>query len=219
MIVLIQIWPEFVYSVMSPDSVAGMEAMYDPQAEHIGRERGSESDARMFGFYILNNTGIGFRTFATGLLFGIGSIFTLLFNGLHIGAAAGHLTQIGYGNTFWPFVSGHSALELSAIALSGSAGLKIGFSLLMPGRKSRYQALLDAASVAVKIMAGAAVMFFMAAFVEAFWSSSQTIAPLIKYAVGALMWLLVFAYFAFAGQKTVEQKSGKKKANFMKLEE
>ncbi|MCK5648914.1 MAG: stage II sporulation protein M, partial [Gammaproteobacteria bacterium] len=95
MIVLIQLWPEFVYSVMSPDTVAGMEAMYDPQAEHIGRERGSDSDSKMFGFYIFNNTGIGFRTFATGLLFGIGSLFTLMFNGLHIGAAAGHLTQIG----------------------------------------------------------------------------------------------------------------------------
>lgn len=201
MIVLIQLWPEFVYSVMSPDAVAGMEAMYDPQAEHIGRERGSDSDSKMFGFYIFNNTGIGFRTFATGLLFGIGSLFTLMFNGLHIGAAAGHLTQIGYGSTFWPFVSGHSAMELTAIALSGAAGLKLGFSLLMPGRKSRYQAMLDAAKISVKIMAGAALMFFIAAFIEAFWSSSQSISENIKYVVGIAMWLMVFSYFAFAGNK------------------
>ncbi|MCP3852100.1 MAG: stage II sporulation protein M [Gammaproteobacteria bacterium] len=200
MIVLIQLWPEFVYSVMSPDTVAGMEAMYDPQAEHIGRERGSDSDSKMFGFYIFNNTGIGFRTFATGLLMGVGSLVTLMFNGLHIGAAAGHLTQIGFGHTFWPFVSGHSAMELTAIALSGAAGLKLGFSILMPGRKSRYQSLLDAAKSAVKIMAGAAVMFFIAAFIEAFWSSSQSIEENIKYIVGIIMWIVVFSYFAFAGQ-------------------
>lgn len=201
MIIIIQIWPEFVYSVMSPDTVAGMEAMYDPLAEHIGRERGSDSDSKMFGFYIFNNTGIGFRTFATGLLFGIGSLITLMFNGLHIGAAAGHLTQIGYGSTFWPFVSGHSAMELTAIALSGAAGLKLGFSLLIPGRKSRYQAMLDAAKISVKIMAGAAVMFFIAAFIEAFWSSSQSIAANIKYTAGIVMWLTVIAYFAFVGHE------------------
>lgn len=212
MIGLIQIWPEFVYSVMSPDIVADMEAMYDPLAEHIGRERGSDSDSKMFGFYILNNTGIGFRTFATGLLLGVGSLVTLLFNGLHIGSAAGHLTQIGYGNTFWPFVSGHSALELTAIVLSGAAGLKLGFSILIPGRKSRYQSLLDAAKISVKIMAGAAAMFFMAAFVEAFWSSSHSIAVNIKYIVGISMWLLVFSYFAFVGQKTDKNHALKQKA-------
>lgn len=200
MIVLIQLWPEFVYSVMSPDTVSGMESMYDPQAEHIGRERESDSDSKMFGFYIFNNTGIGFRTFATGLLFGIGSLITLMFNGLHIGAAAGHLTQIGYGETFWPFVSGHSAMELTAIALSGAAGLKLGFSLLMPGRKSRYQAVLDAAKISVIIVAGAAIMFFIAAFIEAFWSSSQNIPSDIKYIVGTVMWLMVFSYFTFVGQ-------------------
>ena len=208
MIMMIQIWPEFVYSIMAPDTVSGMEAMYDPQAEHIGRERGSVSDSKMFGFYIFNNTSIGFRTFATGLLFGIGSIFTLLFNGLYIGAIAGHLTQIGYGSTFWPFVSGHSAMELTAIALSGAAGLKLGFSILIPGRKSRYQSMLDAAGISVKIMAGAALMFFIAAFLEAFWSSSQNISANIKYSVGIAMWLLVFSYFAFAGH-AVDTESSK----------
>ncbi|MCW8932611.1 MAG: stage II sporulation protein M [Gammaproteobacteria bacterium] len=201
MIVLIQYWPEFVYSIMSPDTVASMEAMYDPQAEHIGRERGSDSDSKMFGFYIFNNTGIGFRTFATGLLFGIGSLLTLLFNGLYIGAVAGHLTQIGYSSTFWSFVSGHSAMELTAIALSGAAGLKLGFSLFIPGRKSRYQSVLDAAKVSVKIMAGAAIMFFIAAFIEAFWSSSQSISANIKYIIGIGMWIMVLSYFIFVGHK------------------
>lgn len=216
MIVIIQIWPEFVYSIMAPGTVSGMEAMYDPQAEHIGREQGSDSDSKMFGFYVFNNTGIGFRTFATGLLFGVGSIFTLLFNGLYIGAIAGHLTQIGYGSTFWPFVSGHSAMELTAIALSGAAGLKLGFSILIPGRKSRYQSMLDAARISVKIMAGAALMFFMAAFVEAFWSSSQNISANVKYSVGIGMWLLVLSYFTFVGHA---QKKDSAASSTMKTSE
>ena len=42
---------------------------------------------------------------------------------LVIGAVAGHLTEIGFGQTFWSFVIAHGAFELSAIALAGAAGL------------------------------------------------------------------------------------------------
>ena len=40
----------------------------------------------MFGYYIRNNTGIGFQTFAGGLLLGLGTLFFLVFNGFYIGA-------------------------------------------------------------------------------------------------------------------------------------
>ena len=47
----------------------------------------------MFGFYVMNNVGIGFRSFAGGIFLGLGSALILVFNGLFIGAAAGHLTH------------------------------------------------------------------------------------------------------------------------------
>ncbi len=102
---------------------------------------------------------------------------------------------------------GHSAFELTAIALSGAAGLKLGFSLLMPGRKSRYQALLDSAKISVRIMGGVAIMFVLAAFIEAYWSSTQLIDAQIKYTVGAMLWLLVTGYFAFVGRRSDESSN------------
>ena len=68
----------------------------------------------MFGYYIKNNIGISFRTFAGGMLFGLGSVFFLVYNGLAIGATAGHLTQAGFASTFYPFVAGHGSFELTA---------------------------------------------------------------------------------------------------------
>ncbi|WP_428496433.1 stage II sporulation protein M [Pseudomonas chlororaphis] len=68
---------------------------------------------------------------------------------------AGHLTQIGYGATFWSFVVGHSAFELSAIALAGAAGLKMGWALIAPGRLPRGEALLLAARTSVQLICGA----------------------------------------------------------------
>ena len=85
---------------MSPAQVAEFEAMYDPAAEVVGRERASDADFEMFGFYVMNNVGIAFRVFASGLLAGIGTAFFLVFNGVHIGAVAGHLLQRGFHDTF-----------------------------------------------------------------------------------------------------------------------
>ncbi len=154
--VLVYLYPELIYSLVDPEQVASMERMYDPEAQRLGRfgERGSGDDWLMFGFYIMNNIGIAFQTFASGLLLGLGSLFFLLFNGLMIGAVAGHLTQIGYGQTFWSFVIGHGAFELTAIALAGGAGLKLGWALLAPGRLPRGEALRRAAGRSVRLVAG-----------------------------------------------------------------
>ena len=201
MIIAIQVQPDLVYSVMEGDNVRQLETMYDPDslAHKIGRERDSDSDLYMFGFYIKNNTGIGFRNFAGGVLFGIGTLFFMIFNGLMIGAAAGHLTQLGFLDTFWGFVLGHGSFELTAIVISGAVGLILTMALIKPGRKSRLRALIDNGKIAVQIMYGAATMFVIAAFIEAFWSS--TVMPvMIKYVVAALLWSLVFAYFWFLGR-------------------
>ena len=201
---LTYLYPELIFSLVSPDQVSEMERMYDPDARRLGRfsERGSGDDWVMFGFYIMNNIGIAFQTFASGLLFGLGSVFFLFFNGLMIGAIAGHLTQIGFGQTFWPFVIGHGAFELSAIALSGAAGLKLGWALIAPGRLSRGEALLQAARISVQLVYGVIVFLLIAAFIEAYWSSMTWPAPWIKYSVGAILWSLVVAYLTLAGRES-----------------
>lgn len=191
---------DMIYSVMGAADVRAMESMYDASDGHIGRERESDSDLMMFGFYIYNNIGIAFRTFASGILFGLGSIFFLVFNGLHIGSAAGHLTQVGYSGSFYPFVIGHGAFELTAIAFSGAAGLKIGFALLAPGALRRVDALRQSGREAVIIVYGAALMLLIAAFLEAFWSSSSNLPNAIKYSVGGFFWLGVIYYCLFSGR-------------------
>ena len=204
MMVAILMNPDMVYTVMDGDQVRQFEYMYDPaHVDTLGRASGREanSDVMMFGYYVSNNTGIGFRTFASGFLLGVGTIVTLLFNGIYIGAAAGHLTQIGYIETFWGFVAGHSALELNAIVLSGAAGLKLGMAFIAPNRRTRLRALRDEAKNAMSLMYGTAAMFILAAMVEAFWSPSRYVAPEVKYIVGIVMWVLVIAYFVFAGRR------------------
>ncbi|HJH18743.1 MAG TPA: stage II sporulation protein M [Pseudomonas lactis] len=199
---LVYLFPDLVYSIISPQQVAEMQGMYNPDASRLGRaaERAASEDWMMFGYYVMHNIGIAFQTFAAGLLFGLGSVFFLIFNGLVIGAVSGHLTDIGYGQTFWSFVMGHGAFELTAITLAGAAGLQLGWSLVAPGRLARSEALRLAARKSVRMLCGVMVFLLIAAFIEAYWSSTTGIEPWIKYAVGAVLWLLVAAYLTLAGR-------------------
>jgi len=200
MIALLHYFPDLVYYFIAPERLSAIESMYDPAAERLGRTPEADSAFYMFGVYIWNNIRIAFQTFAGGLLFGVGTLFFLLFNGLFIGVIAGHLTHAGYAETFWSFVSGHSALELTGIMLAGAAGLKLGTALIAPGRLTRTQALITAARDGAGLIYGAAGMLLAAAFVEAFWSPLTAFAPTVKYLVGGAGWICVIAYLALAGR-------------------
>jgi len=187
MMLLLHFRPELAYSVYEPQDLARYEGMYDPNAERLGRESGS--DLAAFGTYVMNNVSIGFRTFASGLIAGIGAVFMMLMNGVMLGTVAGHLTEIGYGDPFWRFVAGHSAPELTAIVIAGGAGLQIGMALIAPGRRSRVRALIDAGRIGAKLVLGVFAMLVFAAFIEAYWSSLAWMPREVKFSVGAMVWL------------------------------
>ena len=191
---------EAVYTLLEGSQVREVERMYDPAARKLGREREADTDLFMFGFYIKNNISVAFRCFAGGMLVGLGTLLVLLFNGGFIGGIAGHLTRLDYVDTFYPFVIGHGSFELTAIVLSGAAGLRLGFAILRPGQISRLDALRVAGRDVVPILYGTVIMLIIAAFLEAFWSSSATLPIAVKYSVGALLWALVLLY-CFSGRR------------------
>jgi uncharacterized membrane protein SpoIIM required for sporulation len=199
---LMMYWhPELILSVVSPETAARFEQMYSPAAESIGRVREASTDWMMFGFYIRNNIGVAFQCFAGGLFAGLGSLFFLAYNGAHSGAVAGYLTERGMSSTFYSFVVTHAAFELTAIVLSGAAGLKIGHALLAPGRRTRRDALVATTRDSAVILYGVTAMLIVAAAIEAFWSSARWLAPTIKYSVAGVCWAAVFAYFILQGRR------------------
>lgn len=196
--VLLQYKPELIHMLLDPRQVAQMEKMYDPAADNLGRDSGT--DWAMFGHYIMNNISIGLRTFASGLLAGIGTILVLLFNGITIGAVAGHLQQIGSGDPFWRFVVGHAPFELTAIVIAGGAGLQLGLRLLAPGRMRRIDALIEGGVIGARLCLGVAFMLLVAAFIEAFWSSIAWVPMWGKLSVSAVLWTVVLLWLWRGGR-------------------
>ncbi len=191
----------WVQSVLGADGMASMEQMYagkDQQIEYLRSEYGS--NFMMFCFYIYHNVAIDFQIFAGGILAGLGTMFFLLFNGLHLGAAAGYVNYACNPESFWSFVSGHAPFELSGMVVSGMAGMRLGLAILKPGRLPRVRALAEASRLSLPLIYGAALMTLLAAAIEGFWSA-QRIPVDAKYAFGLAGWILITVYFTLAGRK------------------
>ncbi|MGJ7537303.1 MULTISPECIES: stage II sporulation protein M [Variovorax] len=192
--------PGFILHLLDASSVQQFDSMYGDSAESLGRTRSAGDDWQMFGFYIMNNIGIGFRCFAAGIFAGVGSAVVVVFNGVQIGAVGGYLIAAGHAENFCSFVITHSAFELTAIVLAGAAGLRLGYAWVAPGRYTRLESLRLAARHAVVIVYGVFGLLLLAAAIEAFWSSARWIAPAVKYGVGGACWVLVLAYLGWQGR-------------------
>jgi len=199
--VLVHRQSELILSMVSPDTAEQFEVMYSPAADALGRTRTAETDWTMFGFYIRNNVGVAFQCFAGGLFAGVGSIFFLAYNGAFAGALGGYLMARGLSPQFFSFVATHSAFELTAIVLSGAAGMRMGYGLIAPGRLTRTDSLMRATREGVVLVYGATVMLLIAAAVEAFWSSARWMPLALKYSVAVVCWAAVIGYLARQGRR------------------
>lgn len=201
LVVGLLVWdePYRAYSFSDAAQLEQYSSMYQP-GKNKGRG-GDSGDVMMFGFYIWNNVSIDFRTFAGGIFGGVPALLSLGANGLHTGVIAAWLSRDPETATmFWSFVITHSSFEVAGLLLSGVAGMRLGLSLIHPGRLRRRDSL-QAASVAIfPVIVGAALLTVLAAFFEGFWSASTAVTPQAKYIVGGICWTLVAAYFLFAGR-------------------
>ncbi len=196
----VQWHPDFVYYLVSPETLARVQSMYAPGNTRFGAGREADTDLAMFGFYIMNNVRIDLQCLAGGIFFGLGSLAVLLGNGVFLGAISGHLTQVGYGENFWGFVAGHSAPELVGLVLAGASGLRIGHALVAPGRRTRGAALRAAGRPAAILAYGAALLTVCAAVIEAFWSSRVSIPFEVKLLFGITLATVTVVFLAFGGR-------------------
>jgi len=186
----------FALRVLSPEMVEEMEKAY---SEGFGKGREAGVNTAMAGFYVYNNVGIAFRCFATGVLFGLGSLFFLVYNGLVIGSVAGLVTAAGHGKNLLTFTCTHGAFELTAIVIAATAGMVMGYALVDTRGRTRFGSLRAHARDIAYLVMGAALMLLVAAGLVGFWSPSG-LPERVKWGGAVVAYLLVICYLAFAGR-------------------
>jgi uncharacterized membrane protein SpoIIM required for sporulation len=115
-----------------------------------------------------NNIGVTFMAFASGIALGILPAFLLLFNGLLLGVVVGIASSTGHGSDAIELIAPHGMLELSCIAVSAAAGMRMGWALVEPGTRSRSEALAAEAPRAVLLVLATAPWLILAGLIEGF---------------------------------------------------
>jgi uncharacterized membrane protein SpoIIM required for sporulation len=146
-----------------------------------------------------NNIQVAFLCFAGGVLFGLGTTYALLTNGLMLGGVLGAAQFYGVAPLLWAFISPHGYLELTCIIIAGAAGLMLGDALLRPGLLQRREALARAARRAVELVGGAAPILVVAGMVEGFVSPSE-LPIVLKYAIGPGLGIILYSLLLTVGR-------------------
>ncbi|MFN9812554.1 MAG: stage II sporulation protein M [Deltaproteobacteria bacterium] len=150
---------------------------------------GSGEAAAFSSFLFTHNIQVSFLVFAMGITFGIGTSALMFYNGVPLGALAWQYHAAGHGLFFWAWILPHGIPEISEIVIAGAAGLILARGLLWPGRRTRRDALVHEAKVAVRLVVGGMPVLVLAGLIEG--TISQLHAPLMPYWAKLLFALVV----------------------------
>lgn len=170
----------------NPSASAGMlrETLYGGQSGAYG----------LFSTYLFtHNAQVAITAFALGFMFCFPTALLMAYNGATLGAFFALFASHGLGLELGGWLAVHGVTELTAVALAGAAGFRIGAAVAMPGRLSRMQAVSAAGSQAATLMAGVFVMLLCAGVLEGVVRQAVT-DDAQRYAIGALTGLAWYAY-------------------------
>lgn len=144
-----------------------------------------------------NNVRVAILAFAAGILVCIVTALLVAYNGANVGIAGGLFTNVGEWQKFWGLILPHGLLELSAVIVAGAAGLRIGWTVIDPGDRTRLSALAEEGRRAGTVVMGLIVAFLLAAMIEGFvtgrpWPTSVRLGIGLTAFVGYWGWTIAF---------------------------
>src|SRR3989441_183058 len=201
-ILLVPLVVTFLLGVATPDIAA--HALDPETREHLAQRRLWTAIPDQYRpivgpLIIVNNVRVAVVAFAGGLTAGVLTLYVLIGNGALLGTIFAVVQGYGMTGGLLAFTAAHGPLEMSAIVLSGGAGLRLAWAILRPGERSRRDALRLAGAQAVRVMLLVTPALGVAGILEGFLSPSN--APLgLKIMAGFTAFGLLWGYVVFAGR-------------------
>ncbi len=162
----------------------------------IGREDPANLRLTISSEIMFNNIRVSFLAFALGIVFGLGTVYVLITNGLLLGGLASLYHSGGYPAHFWSLILPHGGIELSCCFITAGAGLMIGYSIFRQTPYRRGALMAREALDAVRLVAGTIPWFVVAGLIESYITPSSL--PIsAKFLVSAVFMAGFLAYLGF----------------------
>jgi uncharacterized membrane protein SpoIIM required for sporulation len=188
----------------------------DP-SERVAREESATED-RLAGsktsfsaMLMTHNTRVSIFTMAMGMTWGVGTIISLFYNGVILGAVAVDYIHAGQTKFLLGWLLPHGVIEIPSILIAGQAGLMLAGALIGRGKRDSLRTRLRELSPdLVTLIFGVGVLLVWAGFIEAFLSQYHE--PVIPYDVkigfGLIELILLIFFLSRSGRKNSGTQAG-----------
>ncbi|HEX4903168.1 MAG TPA: stage II sporulation protein M [Acidimicrobiales bacterium] len=197
--------PAFAVGTWIANSDAALEASAPEAAraayvdEQFEEYYSSEPASQFAAKVTFNNIQVSITAFALGIAACVGTAGILVSNGANVGVAGGLFHAVGEWDRFWGLILPHGLLEITAVIVAGGAGLRLGWTLIDPGDRSRADALTEEGRRSVVVVLGLIGAFGVAGLIEGFVTGS----PLPTWArvgIGVVVWAAFGTYVVRLGR-------------------
>jgi len=206
--ILIAAFPENK-SIMLPFAhLHGSPSERVAQEESATHATRAGAEAQFSATLMTHNTRVSIFTLSLGMTWGIGSVITLFYNGIILGAVALDYILDGQIVFLLGWLLPHGVVEIPAILIAGQGGFLIASALIGWGRRATlHERLREISNDLLTLIGGVACLLVWAGIIEAFLSQRHE--PQIPYAAkiafGVVEFALLALFLTHSGRPT-EQK-------------
>ncbi|MGW5722257.1 stage II sporulation protein M [Amycolatopsis sp. NPDC003865] len=151
-----------------------------------------------------NNAWVAATCLFLGVALGLPVIGALWMNSLNAGVIIGAMSAAGRGDVMIGLLLPHGLLELTAVFVAAGTGLKLGWTVVDPGRRSRTTALAEQGRSVVVMALGLACVLFVSGIIEAFVTPSGW-PTWVRVGIGVLVEVLFLGYVFTLGRKAAKE--------------
>ena len=188
----ILVHPEVVDSIGTPAEIQQL-------VDHDFESYYSDNPAQDFALRVwINNATLSAAVLAIGILL-VPSVFILWDNALNLGVSAGLMISHDKGGLFFSLITPHGLLELTTVFVAAAAGLRLGWSWIAPGPRTRMQALAQSGRATVGMAIGLAAILLITGLIEAF--VTPFLPGPVRVTIGILAELAFFTYVWTLGRR------------------
>ncbi|MFF3166965.1 stage II sporulation protein M [Streptomyces sp. NPDC003273] len=149
-----------------------------------------------------NNAQAAAMCLVLGVFLGLPVLFILFENMLNLGVGIGLMSSAGRLDTFLGLVLPHGLLELTAVFVAAGTGLRLGWTLVDPGPRSRRAALAEEGRAAIGMAIGLALVLFVSGAIEGFVTPSG-LPTWARIGIGIAAELAFLTYVFVLGRRAV----------------
>ena len=193
-----------VWTLHSPEAMAalGSPEKLDTYAHESFESYYSTYSAPDFAAVVWTNNARLAAICVAGGITGFVPLVMLYKNAVKVGQAGAVMADHDMLGVFFSLISPHGLLELTCIFIAGAAGLKLFWTMLVPGPRRRAAALAAEGRALITVAVGLTVALAIAGLIEAFVTPAPIAWP-VKITIGAGALALLWAYTLILGRSAV----------------